>query len=69
MYLQAKDSSGACDARNDQMPLNAFPIPTEKVTEDQRLNRIGQPKFYCSVAAPAVFYELHAKAGRLYRFI
>jgi len=35
--------------------------PPEKVTELQRLNRIGQPRFYCSVAAPAVFYELSAK--------
>ena len=35
--------------------------PPEKVTELQRLNRIGQPRFYCSMAAPAVFYELSAK--------
>ena len=28
-----------------------------------RANRAGHPMFYCSVAAPAVFYELRAKQG------
>lgn len=37
--------------------------PPEKVTKLQRANRVGQPRFYCSVALPAVFYELRARAG------
>ena len=28
-----------------------------------RANRTGRPMFYCSVAAPAAYYELHAKEG------
>jgi hypothetical protein len=39
--------------------------PPERITTLQRANRIGQPRFYCSVASPAPFYELHAKQGDL----
>jgi hypothetical protein len=38
--------------------------PPNKVTKLGRLNRIGQPMFYSSRGAPAVFYELQAKAGQ-----
>jgi hypothetical protein len=36
--------------------------PAEKVKVN-RANRAGHPMFYCSVGAPAVFYELRAKQG------
>jgi hypothetical protein len=35
------------------------------VTKLGRVNRIGKPVFYCSRAAPAVFYELRVKEGDL----
>jgi hypothetical protein len=37
--------------------------PTAAVTKLGRVNRVGKSVFYCSVAAPAVFYELRAKQG------
>jgi len=36
------------------------------VTVDGRANRAKQSMFYCSKAAPAVFYELRAKQGELF---
>jgi hypothetical protein len=38
--------------------------PAHVVTKLGRLNRVGQPIFYGSCAAPAVFYELHAEQGQ-----
>ncbi|HTT80843.1 MAG TPA: hypothetical protein VMF86_14300 [Stellaceae bacterium] len=40
-----------------------FYPPASVVTTCGRVNRAGEPRFYCSVAAPAVFYELHARQG------
>jgi hypothetical protein len=37
--------------------------PAEKITELGRLNREHQPMFYASCGAPAVYYEIHVKAG------
>jgi hypothetical protein len=54
-----------CERRPDTVRRISYP-PPEKVTTCQRLNRPGQPRFYCSVAAPAVFYELHAKQGEFF---
>jgi hypothetical protein len=39
--------------------------PADRVTKLGRVNRIGKPVFYCSRAAPGVFYELRAKRGDL----
>ena len=39
--------------------------PTDKVAKLGRINRIGKSAFYCSRAAPAVFYELRARPGDL----
>jgi hypothetical protein len=39
--------------------------PPEMVTTFQRVNRPGQPRFYCSVSPLAAYYELHAKQGDL----
>jgi hypothetical protein len=48
--------------RPDSIEQLSYP-PAEKVTKLGRLNRIGQPMFYASRGAPAVFYEIHAKQG------
>jgi hypothetical protein len=39
--------------------------PAEKVATLGRVNRVGKSVFYCSRAAPAVFYELKARRGDL----
>jgi hypothetical protein len=39
--------------------------PCDRVTKLGRINRIGKPVFYCSLAAHGVFYELRAKRGDL----
>jgi hypothetical protein len=39
--------------------------PSERITNLQRANRIGQSRFYCSIASPAVFYEINSKQGDL----
>jgi hypothetical protein len=39
--------------------------PAHRVTKLGRINRIGESVFYCSRAAPAVFYELRARPGDL----
>jgi len=54
-----------CPSRPNTISRISYP-PPEKITELQRVNRVGEPRFYCSVAAPAVFYELHAKQGDLF---
>jgi hypothetical protein len=51
-----------CEPRPSTISRLSYP-PPEKVTKLQRANRVGQPRFYCSVALPGVFYELRAKAG------
>ena len=51
-----------CEPRPDSLRRISYP-PAAKVTTCQRVNRAGEPRFYCSVAAPAVFYELDAKQG------
>jgi hypothetical protein len=51
-----------CDERPRTIDRISYP-PADKVTRLGRLNRIGQPMFYSSRAAPAVYYELHAKPG------
>jgi hypothetical protein len=37
----------------------------DRVTKLGRINRIGKPVFYCSLAAHGVFYELKARKGDL----
>jgi hypothetical protein len=39
--------------------------PADRVTKLGRVNRIGKPVFYGSVAGPGVFYELRARPGDL----
>jgi hypothetical protein len=39
--------------------------PADRVTKLGRINRIGKPVFYCSVAAHGVFSEMRAKQGDL----
>ena len=51
-----------CEPRPDSLRRISYP-PAAKVTTCQRVNRAGEPRFYRSVAAPAVFYELDAKQG------
>ena len=51
-----------CDTRPPTNSRISYP-PASVVTTSQRVSRVGEPRFYCSVAAPAVFYELHAKQG------
>jgi hypothetical protein len=38
-------------------------VPPADKAKLNRANRAGRPMFYCSVGAPAVFYELRAKQG------
>ncbi len=40
--------------------------PPDKVVNLGRANRVGQPMFYASRAAPAVFFESRAKQGELF---
>jgi hypothetical protein len=54
----------SCPVRPDTISRISYP-PVNRVTALQRLNREGQPRFYCSAAAPAVFFELRAKQGDL----
>jgi hypothetical protein len=54
-----------CEPRPETVRRISYP-PPEIVTANQRLNRSGEPRFYCSVAAPAVFYELQAKQGEFF---
>ena len=51
-----------CEPRPSAVSRISYP-PAALVTELQRVNRAGEPRFYCSVSAPAVFYELHAGEG------
>jgi hypothetical protein len=50
-----------CDKKPTGVSSVSYP-PAAKVGIG-RLNRPGAPMFYCSVAAPGVFYELRAKPG------
>jgi hypothetical protein len=52
-----------CEERPRTISRISYP-PEEKVMRLGRLNRIGQPIFYSSRAAPAIFYEIHAQAGQ-----
>ncbi len=52
------------EGRPDCIERISYP-PSKLITTLQRANRIGQPRFYCSVASPAPFYEIHAKQGDL----
>lgn len=45
--------------------IQRISYPPENLATLQRASRTGQPGFYCSVASPAPFYELHAKQGDL----
>jgi len=54
----------SCPTRPDTISRISYP-PADWVRALQRLNREGQPRFYCTVAAPAVFFELHARQGDL----
>jgi hypothetical protein len=51
-----------CPERPTTIDRISYP-PPERVITCGRANRSGRPMFYCSVGAPAVFYELRAKAG------
>jgi len=42
--------------------------PPPEIAALQRLNRPDRPRFHCSAAGPAVFYELHARKGDLIAF-
>jgi hypothetical protein len=54
-----------CEPRPDTIRRISYP-PAEMVTTFQRVNRAAEPRFYCSVSAPAVFYELHAQQGEFF---
>jgi len=43
--------------------IDQLSYPPADKAKLNRANRPSQPMFYCSVGAPAVFYELHAKQG------
>jgi hypothetical protein len=45
--------------------IERISYPPKHLATLQRASRIGQPRFYCGVASPAPFYELHAKRGDL----
>jgi hypothetical protein len=51
-----------CAERPSTIDRISYP-PTEAIKKLGRVNRVGKSVFYCSVAAPAVFYELRAKQG------
>ena len=53
-----------CQQRPNKIDQVSFP-PVDKVTKLGRVNRVGKPMFYCSLAGPGVFYELRAKQGDL----
>jgi hypothetical protein len=53
-----------CEPRPNTISRISYPRP-EHVTTLQRVNRIGQPRFYCSCSSVGMFYELHAKQGDL----
>lgn len=48
--------------------ISRISYPPAAIASIQRLNRPGQPKFYCSAGGPPVFYELHAQKGDLIGF-
>src|SRR5260370_19607048 len=52
-----------CEERPQTIDRISYP-PADRVTKLGRLNRIGQSMFYSSRAAPAVYYEIHAKPGQ-----
>jgi hypothetical protein len=54
----------SCPTRPDTIKSISYP-PADRVRKLQRLNREGQPRFYCSAAAPAVFFELNARVHDL----
>jgi hypothetical protein len=51
-----------CNERPDTIDRISYP-PPDMVAMLGRLNRVGQPVFYASRGAPAVYYEIHAKEG------
>jgi hypothetical protein len=51
-----------CAERPSKVARISYP-PAHCVTENGRLNRAGVPIFYCSRAAPSVYFEIHAKKG------
>ena len=51
-----------CEDRPSTISRISYP-PPDRVAKLGRVNRPGIPMFYCSVAAPSVFFELRAKAG------
>jgi len=51
-----------CDDRPNAVDRISYP-PASKIKKMGRLNREGQSIFYASCGAPAVYYEIHAKAG------
>lgn len=53
-----------CESRPTTIDRVSYP-PPDRVTRLGRVNRPGSSMFYCSVAAPPVFYELRAKQGDL----
>lgn len=53
-----------CPERPCTIERISYP-PVDRVTTFGRVNRPGNPMFYCSVAAPSVFYELRAKRDDL----
>lgn len=53
-----------CPTRPEQLERISYP-PPDRVTQLGRVNRPRQSVFYCSIGAPAVFYELRAKPGDL----
>ena len=48
--------------------ISRISYPPADIASLGRLNRPGQPKFYCSAGGPPVFYELHAQRGDLIGF-
>jgi hypothetical protein len=51
-----------CDPRPNNIDRISYP-PADKITKLGRLNRTQQSMFYASRGAPAIYYEIHAKAG------
>jgi len=51
-----------CAERTTTVGRISYP-PAHCVKENGRLNRAGKSIFYCSRAAPSVFFEIHAKQG------
>jgi hypothetical protein len=51
-----------CEVRPEAVSRISYP-PARFVTENGRLNRVANPIFYASKAAPSVFFEIHAAKG------